>query len=675
VSALSIGLPEAASARRARILGGASVDTFFVLGLSLLALVGFRSIYGGSACLLVGLLGVGFGIAVTDLARRWHQPVLAEALTAFVVFVLLGGSVAARSQTFLGVLPTPASISALARAGVFGWKELLTTAPPVGNSANLLAIPFAVGLIGGVTGESIAHRTRSALLPIVGPLLIFAIGILFGTQYPTSVVLQGSVFGAGALAWTIVRYHRFRVVSAHNSLARRRVALAAGLVTLAALPSAIIGAHLPGIGRTRVVLSRYVIPPVDASQLPSPLAGFRQYVVGGALNKSVLFSVTRAPAGSLMPIATMDEYDGIVWGFGGESSSSTADSSDSFQRFGADLPEPSKGATATVTVRVGALTGIWLPDVGQPTSLEFVGTGASQLSTGLRYDSVTATAIDLASLRPGEHYTLTTSIPPTPTASQLASAAAGPATLAISSVPPVLQADAQQWAGSAAGAWGRVMNIANHLLTTGYYSDGVAPNAGAGAPILSAPGHGAGRLAVFLEGGGLVGNAIVGDDEQYAAALTLMSNAIGVPARVVLGAQLPTGGVVSGADVHAWVEVLLNGLGWVAIPPKSFLPTRPAHESPPKHQPNAASSTPVTPPIVSALHPPLSSQLGGDSTAATSRAGNRPVASGARLPAWITPVAWSVAISSCASVRARCRSPVTSCMLQPPLAPTRRNTS
>ncbi len=59
-------------------------------------------------------------------------------------------------------------------------------------------------------------------------------------------------------------------------------------------------------------------------------------------------------------------------------------------------------------------------------------------------------------------------------------------------------------------------------------------------------GHGAGRLATFLEG-----KQIIGDDEQYAAAMALLANAVGVPARVSLDGAVQPGGAVYGKDVRA----------------------------------------------------------------------------------------------------------------------------
>ncbi len=66
-------------------------------------------------------------------------------------------------------------------------------------------------------------------------------------------------------------------------------------------------------------------------------------------------------------------------------------------------------------------------------------------------------------------------------------------------------------------------------------------------------------------------NSRTGYCEQFAGSLAILARAVGVPSRVVIG-FLPgiateTGYEVSTKDMHAWTEVLLDGLGWVALDP------------------------------------------------------------------------------------------------------------
>lgn len=614
---------------RSLVLSQGATDALYVFGLGALGLVGFRTVYGGSGYLLVGLIGLVLGIAVTELAQHWKQPVLAEAFVTVLLFLLIGGALAVPKAAVGGILPTENTLRTLGHVGLYGWKELLTAPPPVGNSFDLLALPYIVGLVGGVAGQSVARRTRSVTLPLLGPALILALGILFGARHPTSLALQGSLFGAVALSWMVIRYHRYRAVIAARRLNRNRILTSVALLVIAGAAAGVIGPHLPGSGRSRLVLSRYVVPPFEANAQPSPLAGFRQYATGGSLNKTLLFTVDGAEPGTMVRIATMDSYDGIVWGFG----------SDAFQRFGSSLPVSGSGHGSTeVTVHVDSLSGVWVPDIGQSSRISFVGKDATSLTSHFSYDPATATAAEPSGLTAGDAYVLTTFDPSRPSTQQLNRAAAGDDTVPISGVPAVVQADANQWIGSASSAWAKVMAIAGHLHSVGKYSDGFDPTV-AGSPMISAPGHGAGRLTTFLEGGPLVGNNIVGDDEQYAAAFALMANAIGVPARVTLGAVVGADGTVRGSDVHAWVEVSLAGLGWIPISTSAFVPTTPAHETPPTNKPQINSSAPVEPPVVSSLHAPTGDLLPGSSTnAASGFAHAHRLPSGFRLPGWVKDV-------------------------------------
>ncbi len=614
------------------------VDAVFVVGLGALAMIGFEAVYGGIAFFVVGLLGLVLGVAVAEVARWWKKPVLAEVFVAVVAFLLLGGALAAPSSALGGVIPTLGTLSALGHVGIYGWKELLTTAPPVGDSSDLLAIPYIVGLLGGVAGQSAARRSKSAGWPLAGPVGILALGILFGAPHPVSLLAQGAAFSAGALGWSALRYRRNQSAGSsgrHFNLVRATSAVA--ILAVAGVLAVSVAPDLPGSGSKRVVLSTYVVPPFDANRYPSPLGGFRRYVPGGSASTGVLFTVTGARPGSLVEIATMDAYNGIVWGFASSANlRSSVTEADAFRRFGSTIPAGVSGKPEKVTVRIGALGGVWLPDIVDTTKVVFSGSQAGSLAANFRYDTATGTAAEPDGLQPGQAYALYATVPNQPSVKQLTSAAAGNISVSLSGVPPIFETDADKWSAGTSGAWGKVMAIAHYLLQNGYYSDGSDPTAGANAPILSAPGHGAGRLISFLEGGGLVGTHIVGDDEQYAAAFALLVNSIGVPARVVLGAQVGAKGVVTGPDVHAWVEVALSGLGWVPISWQTFTPTRPAHEVPPTQAPQAASSTPVEPPVVSAVHPPLAAQSNGSTTNASSQFSHpRPPVS--HLPGWLIP--------------------------------------
>jgi hypothetical protein len=93
------------------------------------------------------------------------------------------------------------------------------------------------------------------------------------------------------------------------------------------------------------------------------------------------------------------------------------------------------------------------------------------------------------------------------------------------------------------------------LLTQGFYSDGKDGEA------VSLPGHGAARMRTLLD----PTLNLVGNDEQYAAAAALVLREAGLPARAVMGFRVNPDHPreLKGSDATAWVEVPVDGYGWV----------------------------------------------------------------------------------------------------------------
>ena len=170
----------------------------------------------------------------------------------------------------------------------------------------------------------------------------------------------------------------------------------------------------------------------------------------------------------------------------------------------------------------------------------------------------------------------------------------------------------------------QVLAIAERLRDEGKYSDGVRAS-----ESFYLAGHHQSRLSDA--DGGINSPIIVGNDEQYAAWMALLVNQIGVPARVVMGAVVPEGGTVTGADVSAWVEVQAADDTWRTVPTDLFMDfDRPA-ELPPREQ-EEMTGTNVPPP---AAIPPPSTM--GEATDAELNAlrNKRDPDDGFAFPAWL----------------------------------------
>jgi hypothetical protein len=590
--------PRLISVSRAELVDGA-----FILVLGVLALIGFRTTYGGYEYLIVGSIGLVLGLVIAYLANTLRQPVITVAAMTVVVFFLLGGALSLRHAAAGGALPDGKVLRALAHVSISGWKDLLTTVPPVGTNDGLLAIPYILGLIAGAMGLTLAQRLRMPVAPALVSLAMLAAVILLGTEQPAAKLVQGVVFACVVLCWLSVRGYRRRRVQGPAG-GGSRFYVAAGMIVVAAVGSTVIGAHLPGAkSNPRVVLRSYVEPPFNINDYPSPLVGFHRYKDAAQLRNQPLFTVSGIPAGeaSDLPvrIATLDSYDGMVWGATSGAFRTTAGQlPDVYERVGSHIVSDGSGPTTALTFKIDPAyanapdADVWVPDVGSPENVAFSGPDANGHAASFRFNPATDTAVVPDRLSAGDQYVLTT---------QLASPQLGSnpqpygAPTISANAASLVAPQANKWASGHTGVWDRVLAVAQHLKSSGAYSDGGIGDAR--SPYL--PGHSIGRLTQFLDVPSL---ALVGNDEQYAATFALMANELGMPARVVLGAIPGAGGVVTGNDIHAWVEVRVAGGGWAIVPQTLFMP--PASQKPHTQPPpsgHAAHAAVVPPPVAASL--------------------------------------------------------------------------
>jgi hypothetical protein len=609
------------------------VDAAFLLVLMALALVGFRTTFDGWKFLIVGLIGALLGIFIGHIANLLRQPLIAIAAMTVATFFLLGSAVALHSTALAGVLPNNRTLNNLARVGVNGWKDLLTTLPPVDGSGPLLVLPYMLGLLGGVGGFCLARRTRPAAAPVVAPSLALAAVILLGERHPAALRWQGAVFGAMALVWLTVRAQRHRPPLLTGRGRPSRIAIGVALVAGAAVVSSALGAHVPGAGsHKRLVLRTYVHQPYDVGQYPSPLAGFRKYTQPAAqLYDKPLFTVSGLAADSLVQLATLDDYNGYTWTADHSTGDAAYPTDDVFQRVGTSISNPASGRRSSYTVTIApsyaadAYADIWLPVAGQITSLRFAGPGGSDAASSFRYNLETGTGVVPSKLRSGATYRVIALIADEQFL-QPTDDVASDAGLALAQ-GHFLQSNAAAWSNVSGGNTSRVLQLGKYLFDKGRYSDG------AKGDEQYLPGHYTNRLQHF------VGDSqIVGDDEQYAAAYALMINQLGTPARVVLGARLTSAGndVVKGSDIHAYVQVQLADGSWRAIWTSQFMNIKnpPDKQNPP---PNTAAPSKIVPPPAHS-HPRSSVDAATDtqanSTAPQSKRRNHAVGA-FRLPAWL----------------------------------------
>ena len=597
-----------------------AVDALMLLALTAIGLAGFRDAYGGHAYLVAGLAGAVLGVALGHVGHRVRLPLLAVTAVGILAFLLLGGLVSQPGAA--AGIPSLATLHAVANAAISGWQELLTTARPVGSAAHLLVLPYLLGLASGLGGHALARRTARVLLPAAAPATVAALSILFGADHATAAVLQGAGFAGLALAWATLRQQRGsdQRVTIGRQRPWQRMGAGAAVLAVAVAGSTVLGPRLPGAdAHQRVVLQ--TVPPFDVSAYPSPLASFRDYTTDASASVKLygkqLLSTKGLARGTLVRIAAMDSYDGLTWGVANAQAGTSSFAG--FQRIGAALPGADAGGgpthAATITIE-SAYNQPWLPDLPGVTGFAFTGATGSAVASALRFNVATGTGIVPGVALAGLSYTVRAADVATPTMAQLENATPYGSPSPGIMMPPEIVTFADQHAG-VGSPMARVLMLAAFLKTNGRYSDG-----GGGQTSITA-GHSLGRLTTFLQS-----SQIVGDDEQYAAAMALLANAVGVPARVSLDGTVQANGGVYGQDVRADVELELAQYGWVTLPASQFTGTRPPTLRQHVTTPPPARA-PVVPPQAANAQPAAANNSG----TAASHGSPTPRHGGFRIPA------------------------------------------
>jgi len=580
----------------------AGVDLVVLVGALGFALAPLVPAFGlrALAPAVVGGLALGTAAAVVGAWCRWSA--LSVVAVVMVAYFVAGGALVAPATTAAGFVPTAGTLRALVTGAATSWKQVLTLQPPLGATGTLLAAPFLLALVGAAAATATTLRVRTpalaslaALVPAVG--LVGA--VVLGTRQTVVPVAAGLSLTLVLLTWAAWRARTLRP--------RRVVAL----VALAGLAVAggVLGAPVVTGATERYVVRDVLVPPFDPRDYPSPLSAFRKLV---KQDDATMLTVTGLPVGARLRLATLDQFDGVVWNVAGGGS---AEGSGEFRRVGATIPTDVRGATARIGVEVGALTGVWLPTVGQATAVTFAD---GSVAGDLRFNDATGGGVLTRGLTPGLTYTLDVVVPAVPDDATIGAAGAAAVTLpALSGVPDAVDAKAADVARDAGTPVQVARSLQKALAEGGFFSHGLVES----GDYPSVSGHGADRVAALLGS-----DLMVGDGEQYASAMALMARQMGLPARVVLG-FVPTDDQrkvdpvkVTAGDVEAWVEIAFSGYGWVPFdptPPRTQTPQQDSSTTAADPQPQVVQPPPAPPEPVAAPNDDTEQPQAQDSTKPT----------------------------------------------------------
>ncbi|MCQ9163405.1 DUF3488 and transglutaminase-like domain-containing protein [Arthrobacter sp. STN4] len=574
-----------------------AIDAAVLAVLLGIAVLGFGPTFGHDPrYLLAGLGGIVLGIAVAAAGAHWRLGLVTMTGLALGVYLVFGSALAATGEAIAGFIPSLASLRGLLLGIMLSWKQLLTLAPPVGASVEVMVVPYLSAFVAAIVAGTLAWRLRRAAWAVVPAMALFVAAIALGTAQTFFPVLRGALFAAGAIAWLAYRHEMLRRSSAraisanqpvHDAAAARtsvlrRLGLAAGMVLVA---GAVTMAAAPALttSASRDVLRETVVPPPDLHNLPSPLMRFRDYVKNE--KDKVLFTVDGLPKNGRIRLAALDSYDGVVFNVDPNSSASFSPVGDPRA-----LHQPAGGDALVVGVKIGDYTGPWIPGMSVAQSLSYHSAAGPTPTLYLNRDS--GTALDLAGVRQGDSYTMDVEVPQVDT-KKLATADFGSVRLPkLENVPQVVTTKANDIVGEADTPLKKVLALEGALQREGKFSNGLE------GQVPSTSGHSAARITKLLSG-----KQMVGDDEQYATAMVLMARQLGIPARVVMGFHLdekdPANGAgtvqIKGDDVHAWVEVNFAGVGWVPFnptPDKNHVPNPPEPQNASKPKPQVLQPPP-----------------------------------------------------------------------------------
>lgn len=559
-----------------------------------LAVVKLWPIYRDGSFLIAAAGAIVLGSLIAGLGALFRWRVWVLMVATFLVFVAAGVPLAVPSQTVRGVVPTLDGVRDLLSGVVLGWRQLLTITLPVGDYQALLVPAFATLLVASVIAVSVGLRARYGELGAIPPIVVVVVAILFGAERVESGgLITGSAI-AVALLWCVWRRAARRRAAVRQllgdagepvrALGVRSLLAALGILVLAGSGAGISAAELPS-SQARTVLRSAVAQPFDPRDYASPLAAFRSYLKDGRDDETLL-TVTGLQPGERIRIATLDDYDGVVYRVG----AGTADSgSGTFVRVPTTVDRPGEqGRRISLDVRVDGYRGVWLPTVGDLSSVEFTGDDGDALRGRFYFNGLSGTGAVLGGLTSGDSYRLTALQPTEPTSAQLASTTPGTARVpAATIVPDSVGARLEQYDAGATTPGEQLTAALDGLRRDGYISHGIDADEPA-----SRSGHSAERIDELL-----TAPLMIGDAEQYAVAASLMARQIGFPSRVVIGFAPAddSGGAITGADISAWIEVNTAEYGWVSLDPVPEV--RPIPDAPPTDPTQISRpQTPVEPP-------------------------------------------------------------------------------
>jgi hypothetical protein len=518
------------------------LDASVVLLLVAVALSVLDDTFADRSYLVTGLVPVVLLLGLAALFRRVHEGVWWYALAAVVLFAPLGAWVALRRPGPY-VLPTFETMNRVLGESISAPTTLASTVPPVDPSGQVMLVPFLIGFLAAAPAAWLALATRSTLAPAVPLVAALAAAIPLGVLVPSLLVPRGIFFAIVLVAWAAARARRREAIVGE---ARGSVAAAMTAVLTVTLVSGVVSLLVPDRNEVDRVL-------LKGDGNSAVVAGAAESVVPRRVGRrNELLKATGVPEGRLLRFAALDLYDGQAW-VPAEESPGT-DGFGTFKRIGENVDALHEGRTVGVRIQIRpGYSSDWLPMLGELTSLTLDYTDGRTQLADVRYNQATSSALVIGGVNTRDDYTFASVLTedeftrrdPTQEATEDQRQPAG--AFLDQYLDPFDRAEIRPIE--------RVLLLARYLRLNGSTR---FTGTSSQSPV---------DLGLRLLGS----KQMSGTPFQYSAVMALGASRLGVPARVVTGAEPDARGIVTHDDITSWVELQFADGTWRPLDPQRYV--------------------------------------------------------------------------------------------------------
>ncbi len=603
-------------------------ELFSVL-LTLAAVAGFSRVFDDGTWMGPLLSATVVAHVTAIVVRRLGRGLLLAGAVSIVVMTLQITWTHYRPTLRFG-LPTGTTRDAIDADLSSAWTLFSDVKAPTEPVVGFLVVATIAIWVVAYLGDWAAFRLWSPLEALLPSFAVVVFIAFFGDEpdrFLFAALYLGAVIGFQLLHRLIRQTHEVRWLAGTqlpgtSSLIRTGAAVSVVVV----LGAFVAGPALPGAEDDPILDVDPGGDGPDTRVVISPIVDIRGRLVQQA---DVEAFTVRSERPSYWRLASLDSFNGQIWGADNKYGKASGDLED-------DFPVDAQTDVLTQEFTIANMGAVWLPAAYEPRDL--VEASVDNIS----YEPVSGTLIVGRSLENsnGLTYTIESATPTFDPAALEVAPAAYPAEILerYLQLPSDFSPRAQELAREIVATAGAANDYDEALALQAFFRDNFDYDLEVGA------GHSSARIDQFLD-------SQVGYCEQFAGAFASMARSLGIPARVAVGftwgdqdPEDPNLYRVRGEHAHAWPEVYIPGSGWVPFEPTPTRGMPNAQAWNPEVQPEQAAGvatesvlptptpdpefdTPFEIPTPEEFDPGIFGETAGD--------GSAPADDGAGVPRWL----------------------------------------